>query len=273
MKLSKRLETIASFVPKGSKIADIGTDHGYIPIYLVENGAAVRALAMDVREGPLARAREHVEEHGLSDRIETRLSDGMEKLRSGEADTVIIAGMGGELVIHILEEGRRLWPEVRSFVLSPHSELHKVRRYLRENGFAAEDETMVKDEGKFYTVMRVRWDGGAGTCGLECCAADADSGPRAAECRVADTGHGPWATACHAADGAHEPPREIDDLYGARLLRMKHPVLKEYLEKEREKAQSLLKALAAADTDGARARAESLSRELERIKEAEDEMQ
>ena len=244
MKLSKRLETIASFVPKGSKIADIGTDHGYIPIYLVENGAAVRALAMDVREGPLARAREHVEEHGLSDRIETRLSDGMEKLRSGEADTVIIAGMGGELVIHILEEGRRLWPEVRSFVLSPHSELHKVRRYLRENGFAAEDETMVKDEGKFYTVMRVRWEGGAGE----------------------------WA-ACHAADGAHEPAREIDDLYGARLLRMKHPVLKEYLEKEREKAQSLLKSLAAADTDGARARAESLSRELERIKEAEDEMQ
>lgn len=259
MKLSKRLDTIASFVPKGSKIADIGTDHGYIPIYLVENGAAVRALAMDVREGPLARAREHVEEHGLSDRIETRLSDGMQKLRSGEADTVIIAGMGGELVIHILEEGRRLWPEVRSFVLSPHSELHKVRRYLRENGFTAEDETMVKDEGKFYTVMRVRWDGGAGTCGLECCAADAGSGPRAAECR--------------AADGAHEPAREIDDLYGARLLRMKHPVLKEYLEKEREKAQSLLKALAAADTDGARARAESLSRELERIKEAEDEMQ
>ena len=72
--------------------------------------------------------------------------------------------------------------------------------------------------------------------------------------------------------GAHEPAREIDDLYGARLLRMKHPVLKEYLEKEREKAQSLLKSLAAADTDGARARAESLSRELERIKEAEDEM-
>ena len=268
MKLSKRLETIASFVPKGSKIADIGTDHGYIPIYLVENGAAVRALAMDVREGPLARAREHVEEHGLSDRIEPRLSGGMKKLRRGEADTVSIAGMGGELVIHILEEGRRLWPEVRSFVLSPHSELHKVRRYLRENGFAAEDETMVKDEGKFYTVMRVRWDGGAGTCGLECCAADAGSGPRAA-----DVGHGPWATACHAADGAHEPAREIDDLYGARLLRMKHPVLKEYLKKEREKAQSLLKALAAADTDGARARAESLSRELERIKEAEDEMQ
>ena len=105
MKLSKRLETVASFVPKGSNIADIGTDHGYVPIYLVREGQAEHAVAMDVRKGPLERARAHVAEAGLGSRIDVRLSDGLAGLKPGEADCVVIAGMGGELIIHILEEG------------------------------------------------------------------------------------------------------------------------------------------------------------------------
>ena len=109
MKLSKRLEMIASFVKPGSRLADIGTDHGYIPIALTERGVILSALAMDVRKGPLERAREHIGEAGLAEQIETRLSDGLEKLKAGEADTVVIAGMGGELEIHILEEGRHIW--------------------------------------------------------------------------------------------------------------------------------------------------------------------
>lgn len=159
MKLSKRLETIASFVAEGSSIADIGTDHGYIPICLVERGIAPRALAMDVRQGPLDRARAHVEEAGYSDQITTRLSDGLAAMKPGEADTVIIAGMGGELILHILEEGRALWPGIRQFVLSPHSETGKVRAYLRREGFRIRREAMVKDEGKYYPVMDVTPDG------------------------------------------------------------------------------------------------------------------
>ena len=155
MKLSKRLETIASFVPKGSKIADIGTDHGYIPIYLVENGAAVRALAMDVREGPLARAREHVEEHGLSDRIETRLSDGMEKLRSGEADTVIIAGMGGELILRIISEAPWLCAMDKHLVLQPMTTAMQLREGLAALGFTIDREEAVVDSDKIYSVMSV----------------------------------------------------------------------------------------------------------------------
>ena len=107
MKLSKRLETIASFVPEGSRIADIGTDHGYIPIHLVQEGKAKHASAMDVRKGPLLRAQSHIQEAGLIDAIEVRLSDGLLKLEKDEADCVVIAGMGGELMIPILEEGRR----------------------------------------------------------------------------------------------------------------------------------------------------------------------
>lgn len=153
MKLSYRLETVASFVPKGSNLADIGTDHGYIPIYLALNGIIDRAIAMDVRMGPLLRASEHIKEYKLEEVIETRLSDGAAALKPGEADTVIIAGMGGELVIHILEDGKHVWDTVDRWILSPQSDLDKVRRYLEQNSFLITEETMVEEDGKYYTVM------------------------------------------------------------------------------------------------------------------------
>lgn len=153
MNLSKRLETVISFVKPQSRVADVGTDHGFVPLELVQRGIASSAVAMDVRPGPLSRAQEHIAQRGLQNRIETRLSDGVEKLMPGEADTVIVAGMGGELVIHILDEGRHLWGTVNHWVLSPQSELHKVRRYLWENGFVLEAETMLSEDGKYYTVM------------------------------------------------------------------------------------------------------------------------
>lgn len=155
MKLSYRLETIASFVRKGSIVADIGTDHGYIPIYLVNNEIIPSALAMDVRKGPLLRAEEHVWEYGLQDQIVLRLSDGLTKLLPGEADTVIIAGMGGGLLIHILSEGKHVWDSVAHFILSPQSDISDVRAFLAENGFSIERETMITEEGKFYTIMDV----------------------------------------------------------------------------------------------------------------------
>lgn len=153
MKLSKRLEMVASFVERGSRIADIGTDHGYLPIALIERGVSPGAIAMDIGQGPLARAREHVLACGMEDKIELRLSDGLAALKPGEADTVVIAGMGGELVLHILEQGRALWESTGTFVLSPQSELDKVRIYLEKNGFCIVREAMVFEDGKFYTVM------------------------------------------------------------------------------------------------------------------------
>ncbi len=157
-KLSGRLRLVASFVPEGSWIADIGTDHGYLPIYLSQKGAIRGALAADVREGPLSRAREHIEacRESLSCPIETRLSDGLLQIRPEEADTVIIAGMGGELVLRILREGSHMWNSVADWILSPQSDLYKVRRFLAEQGFAIRDEAMIRDEGKFYTVLRVQ---------------------------------------------------------------------------------------------------------------------
>ncbi|NBI70907.1 SAM-dependent methyltransferase [Clostridiaceae bacterium] len=155
MRLSKRLHVIASFVAPGSAVADIGTDHGYIPVYLVKEGIAPRALAMDVRKGPLERAKEHVREHGLSDRIALRLSDGLSGLKPGEADTVIIAGMGGKLVMRILEQGRHVWDSVKHFILSPQSDWGETRRFLEQAGFRIDGEAMVEEDGKFYVVMAV----------------------------------------------------------------------------------------------------------------------
>lgn len=156
MKLSNRLEMVVSFVKPGTSAADVGTDHGHVPVELVRRGVVTRALAMDVRKGPLSKAEENIAAAGLKDKVEARLSDGVQKLAAGEADSVIIAGMGGELVIHILEDGRHVWNSVEQWVLSPHSEIHKVREWIWKNGFIIVKEDMVFEEGKFYTVLDVR---------------------------------------------------------------------------------------------------------------------
>lgn len=155
IKLSKRLQAVASFAETGCRIADIGTDHAYIPIDLIRRGIAAHAIAMDVGRGPLLRAREHIALYRLESRIETRLSDGLDKLQPGEADTVIIAGMGGELMLRIISGGSHVWYSVKRWILSPQSELEEFRRGLEAMGFAIRRETMLSEEGKYYTVMLV----------------------------------------------------------------------------------------------------------------------
>ena len=155
MQLSKRMKAVADLAGMGECLADVGTDHGYIPIYLLEEGRFQRGIAMDVHEGPLLRARENIQSHGLSDRISCRLGDGLERLGKGEADTVVIAGMGGSLIIRILTEGEEVLKEVSRLVLQPQSEIAKVRDFLQEQGYQIEKEHMVLDEGKYYQAMRV----------------------------------------------------------------------------------------------------------------------
>lgn len=155
MELSKRLQAVADLVGKGLVVADVGTDHGYIPIYLIESGKCAKAFAMDVNEGPLLRAKDHINEHGLTERITTRLSDGVKALEVGECESVVVAGMGGTLAIKIIEEGKEIFRSLREFVLQPQSELEKVRQYLNENGFQVVAEDMVLEDGKYYPMMKV----------------------------------------------------------------------------------------------------------------------
>ena len=155
MELSKRLYAVAGLVTEGASVADIGTDHGYVPIYLVESGIAGKVIALDVNQGPLNRARMHIVGHGLGDRIETRLSDGLAMIRPGEVDTVIASGMGGPLTIRILQEGKEVADQLNALILQPQSEICRVRRFLTENGYRIEQEDMVLEDGKYYPVMRV----------------------------------------------------------------------------------------------------------------------
>lgn len=155
MQLSKRLLSVAGMVTSARCLADVGTDHGYIPIYLMEEGRAAAGIAMDVNRGPLERAEANIRSHGLSSKIMTRLSDGVQALKEGEADWVVIAGMGGGLVQKILREGCDVLEGVERIVLQPQSGLEEVRRFLYGNGYEIEDEEMVLEDGKYYLMMRV----------------------------------------------------------------------------------------------------------------------
>lgn len=156
MELSKRLQAVADLAGNQKILADVGTDHGYIPIYMVEQGRCEKAFAMDVNQGPLLRAKEHISQHGLDDKISLRLSDGVKALQVGECTAVVVAGMGGALAIKIMEEGKQIFRSLDEFVLQPQSELDKVRLYLQEQGYCIVDEDMVLEDGKFYPMMKVK---------------------------------------------------------------------------------------------------------------------
>ncbi|MBQ6812222.1 MAG: SAM-dependent methyltransferase, partial [Agathobacter sp.] len=155
IKLSKRMKAVSSMVTPGSILADIGTDHGYVPISLVQRKKIKKAIAMDVNKGPLKRAEEHIREAQLEEYIETRLSDGVKKLEVGEVNSILIAGMGGDLVIRIIKNGMEVCRSVDELILQPQSELGKVRKFLRENNFEIIDEDMVIEDGKYYPMMKV----------------------------------------------------------------------------------------------------------------------
>lgn len=153
MELTKRLEAIACFVSPGSIVADVGTDHGYIPIYLVEKGIINQAYAMDINAGPLERAHKNIQTKGFASSIETILSDGLEALEGRKVDVLIIAGMGGMLIKKILEEAKEQLLCIPDMILSPHLDVDMVRRTIHGLGYCIEKETMVEEEGKFYPIL------------------------------------------------------------------------------------------------------------------------
>lgn len=162
--LSERLKAVAGMVTVGNRVCDVGCDHGFVPIYLVQQGKSPRVLAMDLREGPLRAASEHVAAYGLDGQIETRLSDGLHNYNIREADTLICAGMGGGLMQRILAQERKKAASFQELILQPQSEIEQFRRFLRENGFRVLDEEILLEEGKFYQVIRAvprRQEGGA----------------------------------------------------------------------------------------------------------------
>ena len=153
--LSDRLRAAVHMVTAGNRVCDVGCDHGFVPIYLIEQGISPRVLAMDVGSGPLSAAREHISERGLESKIETRLSDGLHNYSIGEADTLICAGMGGRLMMRILTEDSDKTESFQELILQPQSELEQFRAWLRSRGYRITHENMIEEDGKFYPMMRV----------------------------------------------------------------------------------------------------------------------
>ena len=236
--LSERLLHIAGQIRAGQTLADVGCDHGYLPIYLVQKGCMQRAIAMDINEGPLQRALEHIEREALGAYIQTRQSDGLEKLSPGEVDAVIIAGMGGNLTIDILTRGENVVRTLDQLILEPQSELAAVRAFLRENNYFVEAEDLVLEDGKYYPILRVL--------------------PKRSSDVLTFSGESGLSPA-------------VLDAYGHRLLEAHHPVLLSFLQKEKKQCEQILAGLPTEDSESERIalrRAELLEK-MERNRAAE----
>lgn len=262
--LSKRLKHVLALISPHAAVADVGCDHGYLAIELLQSNKAEYVIAMDVNAGPLARARENRDRYGFSDKIETRLSDGMEALVPGEVQSVVCAGMGGKTICGIIGRSRLLVQTLDELVLQPQSELHIVRRYLRENGFRIAAEDMVLEDGKFYPMMRV-----VPICQSDGKSDGAEGGYRAdGESPEVETEGG-----CHADgesfDADAEQRQRVEDWYGPCLLAEKHPVLQRYLQKEKAVCTQILHNLEQADSEKGTGRRQELLQRLSDIAFAE----
>ena len=158
VQLSKRLSAVAQLVTITGILADVGTDHGYIPVYLTGKEQIKKAIAMDVNQGPLERAQEHIRQYGLENRIETRLSDGLQALKPKEVEGIVIAGMGGNLMKRILMQGEQVAHTAKELILQPQSEVMEFRKFLWESGYTIVAEDMVLEDGKYYPMMRVVYE-------------------------------------------------------------------------------------------------------------------
>ncbi len=153
MKISDRLLTIANFVPKNSIVIDIGTDHGYIPAYLIENNISKKVIATDISKESLNKGKSYIMDLSLENEIDTRVGDGFQVLKPFEADTAIIAGMGGLLITDILENRRDISRTITHFILQPMVASNNLRKYLYNNSFKIIDEKLVKEGENLYEII------------------------------------------------------------------------------------------------------------------------
>lgn len=159
IKINDRLLTAVPFVREGKRFADIGTDHAYLPIYLMNNGIISQAIAADINRGPLDKAQENILKYGFADNIQTVLCDGLTKIDPDTIDDIAIFGMGGELIVKIIDEASWLKNRDKRLILQPMTHPEKVREYLAYNGFVILGETLSLDRGKVYQTICAEYDG------------------------------------------------------------------------------------------------------------------
>jgi tRNA (adenine22-N1)-methyltransferase len=232
VELSGRMQAVADLVSPGNRVCDVGCDHGYISIYLVQSGISPYVLAMDVNRGPLSKAAEHVKKFQTEEYITLRLSDGLSAYRKGEADTFLCGGLGGRLLMDILKKEPEKTADFKEFVLQPQSEIPLFRKFLREEGYQLLKEDMIYEDGKFYPMIK--------------------AAPGRTE-------------ACLTPER-----QELEDNFGPILLAEKHPVLLQYIRKEISVKQALLDRMEALqENDRNRNRKNELRHELALFRKAE----
>ena len=154
LELSPRLQLLADWVPQGARFADVGTDHASLPVGLTLHGCVTSAIASDLRKGPLERARETGRTYG-AEGIDYRLGNGLAGIRPEEADTIVIAGMGGENIASILAASPWTADGAHTLLLSPHTRAEELRLFLMDHGYVIRREALVRDRGTLYPVMEV----------------------------------------------------------------------------------------------------------------------
>lgn len=227
--VSDRMKAVADMVNTGSRVCDIGCDHAFVSIYLIKNNTATSVIASDVRKGPVEIAARNVKAYGLDDRIQVRMADGLLGITPGEADTAIIAGMGGMLMIKILEQGQTVVNSLKQVVLQPQSDVPRVRHYIHDIGGHIVREKMIFEDGKYYNIIDVD---------LTC-------------------------------DCPESYEKEIYYTYGKLLIHGMDHIFQNYMKYLKEQKKNILDALALKNTDKSIERGRQVSEEIREIQEIE----
>jgi len=152
MKISKRLKTISDLLSDNINVIDVGCDHALLDIYLFNNKKNINIIASDIKEGPLEQAKKNIEKYGCKN-IKVKKGNGIDTIES-DTDTIVIAGMGGDTIIDILDNGKDKLDNIKSMVISPQSEWYKTRKFIVSLGFYIDEEVMIEDKGKYYLIIR-----------------------------------------------------------------------------------------------------------------------
>lgn len=246
--ISDRMKKLALMVTPGLIVVDVGCDHGFVSAYLVLSEISPKVIAADVAEGPLESAKKTIGQFGLLEKIETRLSDGFSAINEGESECALIAGMGGHLIMDILEAGLEKLPAGYELVLSPQSDVPEVRKFLFEKGIEILDEDMLIEKGKYYNILKCR------------------VGENTSEKNATDLED----NATNTLDGSSQ---ELYFLFGKRLLEKSSPVLKQYLLNEIEKKQKIYCRLSSQSGDNVIDRMHEIDMELKLMVKAYEMME
>lgn len=220
IKLSQRLMALARLVPSGWRAADIGTDHAFLPCYLVENGISPSALGVDVREGPCQAALRTVQANDLADKVLIRLGDGLKPLAPGEVEVAILAGMGGSTMVEILEQSAEVVKPLKRLIFQPMTGSDTVRRWLSANGWSIIAEDLIAEDGRIFEVIA-------------------------------------------AEKGNNTSLGEAETLYGPLLIKNRHPLLGQILERDIRGVREILNRLIQSQSPEAKAKREEFSRKLQ----------